>query len=66
MSEVFKKLILHYPNNALEKLEEVSYLLKHKGENLSMDDFLVLKENKNYKEFTDCLEDYIKKMEPHF
>lgn len=29
LQEVFKKLILHYPDQALEKLEEVSYLLKH-------------------------------------
>jgi hypothetical protein len=29
LQEVFKKLILHYPADALEKVEEVSYLLKH-------------------------------------
>ena len=29
LQEVFKVLILHYPDNALEKLEEVSFLLKN-------------------------------------
>lgn len=29
LQEVFKKLILHYPDQAFDKLEEVSYLLKN-------------------------------------
>ena len=29
LQETFKQLILHYPADALEKLEEVSYLLKN-------------------------------------
>jgi hypothetical protein len=28
MQEVFAKLILHYPTEALDKFEEVSYILK--------------------------------------
>ena len=28
--EVFNTLILHYPDDALEKLEEVSWLTKHR------------------------------------
>ena len=31
LQETFKRLILHYPEESLEKLEEVSYLLKHQG-----------------------------------
>lgn len=34
LNEVFKKLIVHYPDQALDKFEEVSYLMKH-GKDLS-------------------------------
>jgi len=41
LSETFKRLILHYPDDALEKLEEVSYLLKHQGGGkVKLEDFL--------------------------
>ena len=39
LQEVFKLLILHYPENALEKLEEVSFLLKH-ADKLDISNFL--------------------------
>ena len=39
LQEVFKLLILHYPENALEKLEEVSFLLKH-ADKLDISKFL--------------------------
>ena len=39
LQEVFKILILHYPENALEKLEEVSFLLKN-TETLDISKFL--------------------------
>jgi hypothetical protein len=29
VKRVFRLLVTHYPNNALEKVEEASYLLKH-------------------------------------
>ncbi len=42
LQETFKRLILHYPGDqALDKLEEVSYLLKHQMPNgLKIEDFL--------------------------
>lgn len=51
LQEVFKHLILHYPDQALEKLEEVSYLLKHQG-NLKTEDFLKLSDIRNYRELS--------------
>lgn len=49
IQEVFKQLILHYPDQALEKLEEVSYLLKHK-DTIKMEDFLKVSDMRNYKD----------------
>ena len=48
LQETFKRLILHYPGEALEKFEEVSYLLKHASPALKMEDFLQLEEIHNY------------------
>lgn len=39
LQEVFKILILHYPENALEKLEEVSFLIKN-ADSLDISKFL--------------------------
>lgn len=66
LQEVFKKLILHYPDRALEKLEEVSYLIKLHGQGLKMEDFLVTEDIRNYKEMTDALGRYIEKFETYF
>ena len=54
LQSVFKELIMHYPDQALDKLEEVSYLLKHDGETLSnkqelrLRNFLITEEVKDY------------------
>lgn len=40
-------MILHYPNDALERLEEVSYLLKN-GQDLK--NFLKIEDLRTYKE----------------
>ena len=61
---LFRKLILHYPDRALGKLEEVSYLLKHPE--FKEEEFLNVAESRNYKELTESLEDYIKKISPFF
>ena len=44
--EVFQQLILHYPKGALDKFEEVSFLLKQNGGDLSK--FLKVQDNRNY------------------
>ena len=38
-------MILHYPENALDKLEEVSYLIRH---GLQLNDFLRIEELRTY------------------
>ena len=38
-------MILHYPENALDKLEEVSYLLRH---GLELTDYLKIEEIRTY------------------
>lgn len=64
MQEVFKKLILHYPAEALEKIEEVSYLLKHQqASGLKVEDFLQLEEIHNYSQAAQTLQAYIDKMQ---
>jgi len=63
LQETFKKLILHYPGEqALDKLEEVSYLLKHHG-TLKVEDFLQLEDVHNYTQVAQCLQGYIDKMQ---
>ena len=38
-------MILHYPENALDKLEEVSYLIRH---GMELNDFLKIEEIRTY------------------
>jgi hypothetical protein len=38
-------MILHYPENALEKLEEVSFLIRH---GLELNDYLKIEEIRSY------------------
>lgn len=45
LNNIFQVMILHYPTNALEKLEEVSYLIRH---GLQMNDFLKIEEIRTY------------------
>ena len=65
LQEVFKKLIIHYPDQALDKLEEVSYLVKNSNTH-TMADYLEIEDKRNYKEFADSLSGYISKMEKLF
>lgn len=66
LQETFKRLILHYPDQALEKIEEVSYLLKHSGQGaagLKLEDFLLTEEIHNYTPVANGLKNYIDKMQ---
>ena len=65
MQNVFKTLILHYPDNALEKLEEVSYLLKH-SDTHDLEQFLKVSEIRNYRDVCAEMDGYIKKMKDRF
>lgn len=62
---MFKKLILHYPDQALEKLEEVSYLLKH-ADTHKMDEFLKLSDTRDYKDVCSQMDAYIATMQTCF
>ena len=64
LQEVFKKLILHFPDQGLEKIEEVSYLLKQQMPNgLKLEDFLKLEEIHNYQNVAQNLQAYIEKIQ---
>lgn len=65
LQEVFKKLILHYPDQSLEKLEEVSYLLKN-ADTHQIEHFLKISDMRNYKDVCAQMNDYIKIMEGGF
>lgn len=59
LTEVFNKLILHYPSDAFDKFEEVSYLCKNKS--LNLDEFLKIDDTRNYDKLAQSLQDWIKK-----
>lgn len=65
LQKVFKTLILHYPDNALEKLEEVSFLLKN-AEKYQIEQFLKISDVRNYKDVCEEMNAYIKKMKDCF
>ena len=58
VQNVMDVLIDSYPDEAIKRFEEVSYLLK-KGEDLSK--FLKVKDERNYSELAGCLSEYIEK-----
>lgn len=47
LNNIFQIMILHYPENALDKLEEVSYLIRH---GLELNEFLKIEELRTYVE----------------
>ena len=63
LQKVFNVLIENYPNNALEKLEEVSYLIR-KGQDMSQ--FLKVDHSRTYREQAKDLSDFISKTMPLF
>ena len=63
LQKVFNVLIENYPNNGLEKLEEVSYLIRN-GKDLS--EFLMVDHTRTYKEQAKDLAAYIEKTVPLF
>lgn len=58
--EVFSLLIKHYPDDALDKIEEVSYLIKNK-ENKKLTDWLLVEELRNCQRQSKNLEEFIGK-----
>jgi hypothetical protein len=58
---VFKLLVKHYPNCAIQKVEEVSYLLRNAEEH-HIDDFLKIQDLHNYEEVARSMTDHIQKV----
>ena len=58
-------MILHYPDNALEKLEEVSFLLKNANA-YDIEQFLKMSDVRNYKDVCTQMEAYISMMKNQF
>lgn len=58
LQAVFKILILHYPDNAIEKLEEVSFLLKNANK-YDIEKFLKMSDIRSYKDVCAQMDDYI-------
>ena len=58
--ECFNNLILYYPDDALDKFEEVSYLLKDEDKT-KMRKFLNLDNKKDIKCMTECKKGYVEK-----
>ena len=56
--EVFGHLMRHYPDQPLDKIEEVSYLVKHKAD-YKVEEFLKLAEQTRYKDVSESLKEYI-------
>lgn len=65
LQEVFKKLILHYPTQAFDKLEEVSYLLRN-AESHKIEDFLKVDDFRNYKDVCQEMDAFIEAMRYQF
>jgi len=56
---------MHYPNNALEKIEEVSYLIKNK-DSIDLNKYLKTSDLRNHREVCDLMADYCKYMSDKF
>ena len=59
------KLILHYPDQSFNKLEEVSYLLRNE-DTLNIEDFLRVSDFRNYKQVCTEMDAYIKELKYQF
>ena len=63
MNKVFKTLILHYPDQALTRFEEVSTLIKQKK---NLNEFLKLEDIRTYKDVASDQTEYTGKVKPVF
>lgn len=63
IKSVFEHLILHSPEKALDRFEEISYMIKHK---LDINEFLRVEDCRDYKPVAATANDYTSRMQPHF
>ena len=65
MQNVMSKLIQHFPTEAFEKLEEVSYLLKN-ADSHQLENYLKVSDFRNYRNVCDEMDAYITEMRYQF
>ena len=70
ITEIMNHIVIHCPNDALNKLEEISYLIKN-GDEFAIEDFLKVSETRMYshpssKELADCTTPIIDKSQTFF
>ena len=63
LQKVFEHMILHNPDRALERFEEISYMIK---QGMDPSEFLRCDDNRDYKQVAENREEYVKKIAPHF
>jgi len=63
LQKVFEHMILHNPAMALERFEEISYMIK-KG--MDPNEFLKVEDSRNYQAAAASQNEYVEKMAPHF
>ena len=56
-------MILHNPDKALERFEEISYMIK---QGMDPNEFICCEDNRDYKQVAGDREEYCKKIAPHF
>ena len=56
-------MILHNPEKALERFEEISYMMKR---GIDPNEFLKIEDSRNYQGAAANQTDYVSKMAPHF
>ena len=56
-------MILHNPERALERFEEISYMIK---QGMDPNEFLRCEDNRDYKQVAEDRKDYVAKITPHF
>ncbi len=56
-------MILHNPEKALERFEEISYMIKN---GIEPSEFLKIEDSRGYKGAADNCTNYVEKMMPHF
>mmetsp|Transcript_4972 Transcript_4972/g.6620 ORF Transcript_4972/g.6620 Transcript_4972/m.6620 type:complete len:152 (+) Transcript_4972:317-772(+) len=63
IQKVFEHLILHSPEKALERFEEISYMIKNK---MNVSEFIKIEDIRDYKQVAAQAIDYTSRMGPHF
>jgi len=63
VQKVFKHMILHNPEKALERFEEISYMIKN---GIEPSEFLKIEDSRSYRGAAGNCTDYVEKMAPHF